>query len=211
MFGPLQEHYREYANDIHRSGSHLLKLINEILDLTKLEAKQFQLHEENVDLAALIDSTIHLMAPQAENAKVQLTRLIESDLPPVRADERRIRQILFNLLSNAVKFTPEQGRVQVAARVTDMGVFVTVKDNGIGMSPDQIPKAMEPFHQIDSKISRKYEGTGLGLPLTKRLVELHGGVLKVESALHIGTAVTFTLPRERVIETIRVQCALAVG
>jgi signal transduction histidine kinase len=199
-FGPLQERYREYADDIFNSGSHLLKLINELLDLTKLEAKQFELNEEELDFAALIASAVHLMEPQAESAKVRLTRYIEAGFPAIRADDRRMRQILFNLLSNAVKFTPEGGRVQVAARVTEKGVLVTVKDNGIGMSPEQIPKAMEPFRQIDSKVSRKYEGTGLGLPLTKHLVELHGGTLNIDSALNLGTTVTFTIPRERFVD-----------
>jgi signal transduction histidine kinase len=210
-FGPLQERYREYATDIFNSGSHLLKLINELLDLTKLEAKQFELQEDYLDFGALAASAVHLMEPQAESAKVKLTSYIEKELPVIRADDRRMRQILFNLLSNAVKFTREGGRVQVAARITGEGVLVMVKDDGIGMSPEQIPKAMEPFRQIDSKISRKYEGTGLGLPLTKHLVELHGGTLNVESALNVGTTVTFTIPRERFVDAGVKEAAAAVG
>jgi signal transduction histidine kinase len=210
-FGPLHDRYRDYANDIFNSGSHLLKLINELLDLTKLEAKQFELQEEEVELSGLIASAVHLMEPQAETAKVRLTSYVEQGLPVIRADERRLRQILFNLLSNAVKFTPEGGRVQVTARSTEQGMLVTVKDNGVGMSPEQLPKAMEPFRQIDSKISRKYEGTGLGLPLTKHLVELHGGTLSLESALSIGTTVTFTIPRERFAGAQVKQAVLATG
>jgi len=210
-FGPLQERYREYAHDIFNSGSHLLKLINELLDLTKLEAKQFELHEEELDFAGLLASAVHLMEPQAESAKVRLTSYIEKDLPIIRADDRRMRQILFNLLSNAVKFTPEGGRVQIAARMTTEEMLVIVKDNGIGMSPEQIPKAMESFRQIDSKISRKYEGTGLGLPLTKHLVELHGGTLTIESGLDAGTTAMFTIPRQRFANAQVSEAALAAG
>jgi signal transduction histidine kinase len=211
MFGPLQERYRDYATDIFNSGSHLLKLINEILDLTKLEAKQFELHEEELDIASVVASAIHVMESHAEAARVRLVQVVEPHLPMIRADDRRLRQILFNLLSNALKFTPEGGRVQVAARITEHGVLVSVKDNGIGMSADQIPTALEPFRQIDSKMSRKYEGTGLGLPLTKHLVELHGGTLNVESAPNTGTTVTFTIPHERVVQAGKAQPVVAVG
>ena len=198
MFGPLSERYRSYGGDIFDSGNHLLKLINEILDLSKLEAGHFELHEENVDIAAVIGTSKRLIEAQAEKAKVRLTEAIEDDLPLVRADERRMRQILINILSNAVKFTPEGGLVRVQSAVTDAGLVISVSDTGIGMSPEEIPKALEPFGQIDSTISRKYEGTGLGLPLAKHLVELHGGKLTVESALNVGTTVTIVLPAERV-------------
>jgi signal transduction histidine kinase len=123
-----------------------------------------------------------------------------------------MRQILINLLSNAVKFTPEGGQVWVSASLTSGGVTIAVKDTGIGMTPDQIPTALEPFQQIDSKISRRYEGTGLGLPLTKHLVELHGGSLTIESKLNIGTTVTCFLPKERIVEaSTRSASARVVG
>jgi signal transduction histidine kinase len=124
----------------------------------------------------------------------------DTDVPLIRADERRMRQILINLLSNAVKFTLEGGHVRVSASRTDQGVSLVVSDTGIGMSPDQIPIALESFRQIDSKISRKYDGTGLGLPLTKHLVELHGGSMTIESQLNVGTKVTCLFPRERIID-----------
>jgi signal transduction histidine kinase len=200
MFGPLDERYRDYAADIFTSGTHLLKLINEILDLSKLEAKQAELCEEDVDLAAIIQACTHLIEPQAQGAKIQVLTAIDSNLPLIRADDRRMRQILINLLSNAVKFTPEGGQVCVSAALTNGGVAIAVKDTGIGMAPEQIPSALEPFQQIDSKISRRYEGTGLGLPLTKHFVELHGGSLTIESKLDIGTTVTCFLPRERIVE-----------
>jgi signal transduction histidine kinase len=199
MFGPLSARYCSYGGDIHDSGTHLLNLINEILDLSKLEAGHFELHEENVDIAAVIQTSKRLVEPQAEKGKVQLSEAVETDLPMVLADERRIRQVLINILSNAVKFTPEGGQVLVQSLLGGDGIVIAISDTGIGIAPGQIGKAMEPFGQIDSKISRKYEGTGLGLPLAKRLVELHGGTLAVESALGVGTTVTIVLPHERIV------------
>ncbi len=199
MFGPLSARYCSYGGDIHESGTHLLNLINEILDLSKLEAGHFELHEENVDIASVIQTSRRLVEPLAEKGKVQLSEAAENDLPLIRADERRIRQVLINILSNAVKFTPEGGQVRVQSSLRSDGLIIVVSDTGIGIAPGEIPKAMEPFGQIDSKISRKYEGTGLGLPLAKRLVELHGGTLTVESALGVGTTVTIVLPRARVV------------
>jgi signal transduction histidine kinase len=199
MFGPLSARYCSYGGDIHESGMHLLNLINEILDLSKLEAGHFELHEENVDVASIIQTSKRLVEPQAEKGKVQLSETAESNLPMIRADERRIRQVLINILSNAVKFTPEGGQVRVQSSLRSDGLVIAISDTGIGIAPGQIPKAMEPFGQIDSKVSRKYEGTGLGLPLAKRLVELHGGTLAVESALGVGTTVTIVLPRERIV------------
>jgi signal transduction histidine kinase len=198
-FGPLSERYRSYGADIFNSGTHLLNLINEILDLSKLEAGQFELHEEEVDLAAVIQACMHLIEPQAEKAKVRLSKALDAGLPSIRADDRRIRQILLNLLSNGVKFTPEGGQVRVSACLMSDGLVMTVSDTGIGMAPDQIPKALEAFRQIDSKISRKYDGTGLGLPLAKHLVELHGGTLTVESKVNAGTTVKVVLPAERIV------------
>ncbi len=199
MFGPLSARYCSYGGDIHESGTHLLNLINEILDLSKLEAGHFEFHEENVDIASVIQTSKRLVEPQAEKGKVQLSETAQNDLPQIRADERRIRQVLINILSNAVKFTPEGGHVRVQSSLRSDGLVIAISDTGIGIAPGQIPKAMEPFGQIDSKVSRKYEGTGLGLPLAKRLVELHGGTLAVESALGVGTTVTIVLPRERVV------------
>ena len=199
MFGPLSVRYRDYAGDIFQSGSHLLNLINELLDLAKLEAGQFTLAEEDTDLSTVIRDSVRLVAAQAEKANIQLTETVPGDIPPIHADQRRLRQILVNLLSNAVKFTPEGGRVQVSAARRQGGVIVEVSDTGIGMTQDQIAKALEPFGQIDSSISRKYEGTGLGLPIAKQLTELHGGTLSIKSAVNIGTTITFALPPERVV------------
>ena len=199
MFGPLSQRYRDYASDIFNSGTHLLKLINDILDLSKLEAKQAELFEEELDLSQLVSACMHLMEPQAKGAKVQLSSTAASNIPLVRADDRRMRQILINLLSNAVKFTPEGGSVSVSVAISHDGVKVCVRDTGIGMTAEQIPLALEPFRQIDSSISRKFEGTGLGLPLTKHLVELHGGTMIVESKPNVGTTITCVLPSERIV------------
>jgi signal transduction histidine kinase len=212
MFGPLSERYREYSSDIFDSGTHLLALINDILDLSKLEAGQFELQEENVDLAAAIRASMHLIETTAEKSKVRLSVAAGVHEPLlVRADDRRLRQILINLLSNAVKFTPEGGRVHVSTSVTSQGVIIAVSDTGIGMTPDHISKALEPFRQIDSKLSRKYEGTGLGLPLAKHLVELHHGTLSIESKVNVGTTVTVVLPPERVVDQPRRAAPARVG
>src|SRR5215471_16650405 len=194
MFGAVSDRYRSAGSDIFDSGTHLLKLINEILDLSKLEAGQFELHEENVDIATIVHACVHLIEPQAEKAKVAIRKEIEPSLPILRADDRRLRQILLNLLSNAIKFTPEGGLVTVSASAENGAFTISVRDTGIGMASDQIPKALQPFHQIDSRISRKHEGTGLGLPLAKHLVELHGGKLVIESKVNVGTVVKVVLP-----------------
>jgi signal transduction histidine kinase len=200
MFGPLNERYRSYGGDIFYSGNHLLELINEILDLSKLEAGQLELHEEDIDVESTIRESRRLIEFQAQKSGVELSEAIEERLPLLRADDRRFRQILINLFSNAVKFTPEGGRVHVSVRRLNGGIAIAIRDTGIGISPDQIPKALQPFGQIDSKISRKYEGTGLGLPLAKHLVELHGGTLTIRSEVNVGTTVTLILPLHRVVE-----------
>jgi len=197
MFGPVSERYRAAGSDIFDSGKHLLNLINEVLDLSKLEAGQFELSEENLDVAAIIEACVSLVEPQAAKAKVRLTKAVNGGLPPLRADDRRMKQILLNLLSNAVKFTPEGGAVLISASLQNGSLNISVSDTGIGMAPDQIPKALQPFRQISSRISRKHEGTGLGLPLAKHLVELHGGQLEIASTVNLGTTVRVVLPPER--------------
>jgi len=199
MFGPISDRYREYAGNILTSGNHLLGLINEVLDLSKLEAGQLELHDENVDLLDVISVSLRFVEPQAKKSKVNLSQVMDEKARFIRADERRLRQAVVNLLSNAVKFTPVGGSVRVVCAYTESGILIVVSDTGVGMSPADIPKAMEPFGQVDSKLSRKYEGTGLGLPLAKDLVELHGGTLTVESQVNVGTTVTITLPPERII------------
>jgi signal transduction histidine kinase len=199
IFGPLSERYREYARNIMTSGDHLLGLINEVLDLSKLEAGQLELHEEEIDLSDVIGTSMQFVDPQARKSKVELSHEVSEQVRFIRADERRMRQAITNLLSNAVKFTPRGGSVHLACHPHAKGLAIVVTDTGIGMAPTEIPKALQPFRQIDSKITRNHEGTGLGLPLAKHLVELHGGTLIIESEVNVGTMVTVTLPRSRIL------------
>lgn len=200
MMGPLgNEKYQDYATDIHNSGKHLLNLINDILDISKIESGESSLFEEDVDVAGVIDGAMRLLAPRAETSHVTITADVESGLPPLCADERKLKQILINLLSNAVKFSNDGGEVIVRVWSPKDGGFVfQVEDSGIGIALQDIPKALAPFQQIDSDLNRSYEGTGLGLPLTKSLVELHGGSLNLDSTIGVGTTVTVRFPASRV-------------
>jgi signal transduction histidine kinase len=199
-YGALgDKRYKQYVQDIHNSGGHLLSIINDILDLSKIEAGQADLNEEEVDLPALIGAVQRIMQERA--AKADLTFECESGegLPWVRADRRALKQILLNLLANAVKFTPKGGKVGLRMAVDDEGgLRMTVYDTGIGMDPRDIPRALSAFGQVDTSWSRRYEGAGLGLPISRALVRLHGGTLELESQPGMGTAVTVRLPPERV-------------
>ncbi|MDA0661550.1 MAG: CHASE domain-containing protein [Proteobacteria bacterium] len=199
--GPLgSARYRSYATDIHNSGIHLLSLINDILDLSKVESGFDDLNEEKIDVAEVVRALIILINPHAVKGDVTLEMELEEELPLLFADERKIKQILVNILSNAIKFTPSNGRVVLKIRCLDTGEFeFQTCDNGIGMSPDEAEKALLKFGQIDSELNRKYDGTGLGLPLSKSLTELHGGILKIDSLKNCGTTVTIRLPACRTI------------
>jgi len=200
-FGPLGDrHYNEYAADIRDSGQHLLNLINDLLDVSKIEFGKVELVEETVDLTAILDSCMRLMRDRADQAALELTAHTPPNLPYLRADRRRLKQILLNLMSNAVKFTPSGGQVAVRATLPlDGGLRIAVSDTGIGIAPHDLAKALQPFGQIDSRMTRKYQGTGLGLPLTKSMIELHGGSLQLESAVGRGTTAILWLPPSRLI------------
>lgn len=201
VFGPLgSDQYHDYAHSIHESGRHLLDLINDILDVSKIESGQLTLAEEILDLTAIITASQRLVRERAAKAGIALHAELPSDLPRLRADQRRMKQVFLNLLTNAVKFTPPGGAVTVSARHTAEGLLVRVIDTGIGMRPEDIPLALLPFRQIDSGLSRRHEGTGLGLPLTKALVELHGGSLQLKSAPGQGTEVRLWFPADRLAE-----------
>ncbi|HEV2551970.1 MAG TPA: HAMP domain-containing sensor histidine kinase [Stellaceae bacterium] len=189
-----------YVKDINRAGWHLLGLVNDILDLAKIEAGKLELSEAKVDLAALLDSALAMIRGRTEEKQMTLERDIAGGLPELHVDELKFKQILPNLLSNAVKFTPAGGHVRVATARSAHAFVIEIADNGIGIAAEDLPKILVPFTQLNSKVSRKYEGTGLGLPLTKGLVELHGGSLTIESRLGVGTTVTVSLPAERVID-----------
>jgi len=197
-FGPTAPRYREYASDIHGSGRHLLQVINDVLDLSKVEAGQMLLHEARLDPALVMQGCVRLLKPRAAKSNVRIYTAFDAQLPVLLADEARLRQIGLNLLSNAIKFTKAGGRVSIATGLDrEGGISIAVTDTGIGMSADEIAIALEPFQQVMSSQSRTNEGTGLGLPLTKTLVELHGGRLDIASAPGRGTTVTVAFPASR--------------
>jgi signal transduction histidine kinase len=203
---PLTEARRtDYAKTIHESGMHLLTVINDILDLSKIEAGRVELREELVDLRRAIEACVTIIGERVTEGGLTLDVQIVPELPSLRADESKVKQILLNLMSNAVKFTPKGGRVALAAVLaSDGGLQISVEDTGIGMAEEDIPRALAPFTQIDSELHRKYQGTGLGLPLTKSLIELHGGRFEIRSAVGVGTTVIVHLPSERLIAAARV-------
>ncbi len=191
--------YAEYAGDICNSGRHLLGIINEILDISKIEAGKVQLSEENVDLSEVIGSCVTLVSDLAAERGIAIRYDPTESLPEVRGDKVKLRQIVLNLLSNAIKFTPGGGAVTVrAGGDAQQGLEVAISDSGIGMTAAQIDIALTPFGQVDSELSRKFDGVGLGLPLTKAMVELHGGSLEVTSEVGVGTTVTIHLPPDRI-------------
>ncbi len=200
LFGPLDPQYKDYAASVHASGKHLLKLINDILDLSKIEAGRFELHEEPTDVVELLEECKNLMQQRIANAGLETRLEIDPATPTVLIDERRIKQVILNLLSNAIKFTPEGGEVAlVARRRPGQGVAISVRDSGIGMAEEEIPRALENFGQIDGELSRRHDGTGLGLPIARSLTQLHGGDLKIESALGVGTEIFVLLPESRIV------------
>jgi signal transduction histidine kinase len=198
-FGPLgSPRYREYAEVIRGSGRHLLGLINDVLDLSRLDAGRTELVEENLSVDHLAETVLTMMEQQASTNGVTLAKDVAPGLPSLRADGKRVRQILLNLLSNAVKFTPSGGTVSLRASLNILGeLSVIVADTGVGMAPQDIPKALERFGQVDSKLTRKFDGAGLGLPLAKQLMELHDGTLSLVSSPNAGTVVTVTFPVQR--------------
>ena len=199
MFGAVNEKQREYLGDVLSSGRHLLSLINDILDLSKVEAGRMELELSEFSLEALIDEAVTLVRERAGQHGIELAREVDG-VDVVLADERKMKQVLLNLLSNAVKFTPDGGWVGVTARRYDGEVEISVRDSGVGIAPEDLPKVFEEFRQVGAA-SAKAEGTGLGLTLTRRLVELHGGRIWVESELGKGTTFAFRVPlRESVAE-----------
>ncbi|MBV9552747.1 MAG: PAS domain-containing sensor histidine kinase [Alphaproteobacteria bacterium] len=196
----LQPGQAEYTGLILQSGHHLLSVINDILDLAKADAGKFDLHEEEyIDARLLLERCIGLMKDQAAAGGVSLSVDVAGPLPLIMCDPVRLAQVLLNLLSNAIKFTDAGGAVVAAVQRTDFGeVAFTVRDTGIGMSTDEIALALQPFGQVEAGHARRYQGTGLGLPLARQLVELHGGTLHLDSEKGRGTTVTVTLPASRV-------------
>jgi two-component system, cell cycle sensor histidine kinase PleC len=199
LFGPLNvPQYLDYAGDIYDSGVHLLDIINDILDLSKVEAGKLELSEEEVDVKDVVGAVLHLIRGRDEATGVMLVQEMPSDLPLLFADKRKLKQMLLNLLTNAFKFTAEGGTADVSARIEDDGgLSLSVRDTGIGIASDQLELVLAPFGQVDSALSRNHQGTGLGLPLVKALVELHGGTMTIDSEPDKGTEVTLRFPAFR--------------
>lgn len=201
-FAPLPERYRGYATDINNSGQHLLALINDVLDFSKIEAGHLRLEEDEFNLRDTLEAAIRMIRPRAVEAGVDVQRSLTIDFDAMRGDERRVKQVILNLLSNAVKFTPRGGRIDIlAGTCRDGDVMVAVRDTGIGIADADLTRVMEIFGQADGAFNRRNDGTGLGLPLTKRLVEAMGGRFTLTSKLGVGTEATFFLPRQRIIRS----------
>lgn len=199
-FGPINnDDYCGYVKDIHHSGQHLLELINDILDVSSIEANALELYEENISLTDIVETSIHLIQPLADERQVRINVHIDPKTPTVYADGRRVEQVLLNLLSNAVKFTPEKGEVTVSAQLNDNGsLSLIVSDTGVGMTEEETKTAISRFGQVENNLNRSHEGTGLGLPLTIGLMEKHDGTLEIKSKKDLGTTISATFPSMRV-------------
>jgi signal transduction histidine kinase len=194
MFGEINPKQEEYLQDIVTSGRHLLSLINDILDLAKIEAGRMELELTDFHLPQAIDNSITLIRERAARRSITLEVEVDPRLGEIKGDERKVKQVLLNLLSNAVKFTPEGGQVGVHAALGDGVAEISVSDTGVGIAPEDHEAVFEEFRQVGSDYAKKHEGTGLGLALSRRFVELHGGKIWVKSQLHQGATFTFTLP-----------------
>lgn len=200
QFGDLDERYREYSGDIYNSASHLLELINDILDISRIEAGEFTLDETDIDIRLPVEEAIRTISIRAQAKNQNLVNDIKRDHAHLHADSRYLRQILINLLSNAVRFTPEGGEIRVSSQYEESGgLSLQVSDNGIGIAEKDLANILEPFAQVRQDAHLSQEGTGLGLTLSKRMAELHGGALKIDSTLGVGTTVTVTFPADRLL------------
>lgn len=194
VYGELNDRQQLYVNQIHQSGEHLLGLINEVLDLSKVEAGQMDLHVTPISVSALCDDVLRMVATQTEMKNLNIHRQVDTDLPVLMADEMRVRQMLLNLLSNAIKFTPKGRSIGLTVEQQDEYLDFTVSDEGIGIAQEHLSSLFQPFQQLDSALSKQYEGTGLGLALTQKLARLHGGDISVQSQKDQGAQFTIHLP-----------------
>lgn len=201
MFGEMSHpQYRDYARLVHNSAEHLLNIINEILDIAKAEGGKLELEEKTVDVERVVGICVNLIAARTGDKAPHIDTDVEAGLPHLRADPRRLKQILLNLISNAVKFTPKTGLIEVIAKTAPRGgIDIIVRDTGAGMSPEEVRRATELFGQTETDLARKFAGAGIGLPLTRALVELHGGRFEIESTPGSGTRAIAHFPRERVV------------
>lgn len=204
LLGPLDNaSYKEYVTDIHSSGDHLLNLINEILDLSRIEAGKYELNEEAISIVEVLDDCNTLMMLRAKNKDIKIKITTEPNMNRVWADERAIRQIILNLMANAVKFTPQGGEIEVLVGWTKGGgQYISVRDNGPGIPEEEIPIVLSQFGQGSLAIKSAEQGTGLGLPICQALINMHAGILDLKSKLRVGTVATVSLPKVRVIEAL---------
>ena len=199
MFGELSPRYQDYAEKINDSGAHLHDLINDVLDLSRVEAGKHEIFEERVEPARIIDVCLAMMSARAKESQIELSASLPEALPALRADPRAMKQVLLNLLSNAIKYTPAGGKVVTSLQRNADGLAVQVIDTGCGISEKALAKVFDPFQRGDSMVARKIEGTGLGLAISRKLMELHGGTLTLASRLGAGTIATALFPAERLI------------
>jgi two-component system cell cycle sensor histidine kinase PleC len=204
VFGPHAiAAYKDYSNDIHNSGQHLLNLINEILDLSRIEAGRYELTEEPVSLTNVVEDCHHLLTLRAKNRGITIHEVFEPELPRLWADERALRQVCLNFLSNAIKFTPSGGEVWLKVGWTASGgQYMSIKDTGPGIPEEEIPIVLSKFGQGSNAIKSAEQGTGLGLPIAMNLIELHGGTFTLKSKVRIGTELIATFPPERVMAAL---------
>ncbi|HEX3501422.1 MAG TPA: ATP-binding protein [Stellaceae bacterium] len=202
--GPVgNEKYLGYIKDINDSGVHLLAIINDILDLSKAEAGKLEMREDVAELRHIIDAAMTMVLARAKSSGVTLVSEIPAELPYLWCDERMLKQVLLNILSNGIKFTPSGGRVAVTVGQRDGALVIAISDTGIGIASADIAKAFEPFGQVDNRLSRKYDGTGLGLPLAAAMIAQHGGNLTLTSEVGSGTTVTIVIPAQRLLPAIQ--------
>ena len=196
MFGSLGSvKYEEYCNDIHHSGTYLLGVINDILDMSRIEAGQVDLSVEAVELEELVSEATRIMTPTAREKDIVLASSIAPEMR-INVDRRAMKQILLNLMSNAVKFTPDNGRVTVRARLEPQAIIVSVEDTGIGIPKREVERLGQPFVQVENQFTKTHQGSGLGLAIARSLVEMHSGTMDIQSEVGEGTVVTVHLPRE---------------
>jgi signal transduction histidine kinase len=208
VLGPVgNENYVTYIQDIHLSGRHLLDIINDILEFSKAEAGKMELLENEVDVRHSVAALVRLIGPKARDAGLEFDEGLPNDLPRLWCDERKLKQMLLNLLSNAVKFTPSGGRIAIEAAASSAGMMVSVRDSGIGIAKTDLARVLQPFVQVDNALSRRHEGTGLGLTLVKSMIELHGGSLRLDSEFGQGTTARLNFPPERVIDFVEREAA----
>jgi two-component system cell cycle sensor histidine kinase PleC len=196
MFGPLgTDKYHEYCRDIRESGQYLLDVISDILDMSKIEAGRIRLDLESLELESILTDAMRVVTPRAEAKRLTLHAEVAPNVQ-LKVDRRAFKQIMLNLLSNAVKFTPEGGRINVRGRLVGRSVTIAIEDTGIGIPPDALKNLGRPFEQVESQFTKSHQGSGLGLAIAKSLAELHGGAMRMRSAVGVGTVVLVRLPRD---------------